>query len=312
MQYSATHSDFEYLENSVGAKDLYGSDSSLANLFLLQPKYDIQLFVHKGILLRKYNGHNTRNGWGFPIALKSAEENFLQEGLRSAIEFILEKSEDEGESVCFCLCTQEQKKQIDECLARFFSSHALRWDTDRADSDYLYLTQNLADLPGSNYQKKRNHISRFNRIYGDGWQFKLFPENNIGEDILLVADRWFEEKNGWEDQALVLENESIHVAVENASLLRLRGGVVYINGEPAAMTLASPVSDTVLDVHFEKALALHEPNGVYAVINNQFAKTCSDFIYLNREEDMGVEGLRKAKLSYKPTIILDKFYGVAY
>ena len=75
------------------------------------------------------------------------------------------------------------------------------------------------------------------------------------------------------------------------------------------MTLAAPVSDSLLDVIYEKAIEEYEKNGAYAVINQQFAKRCDRYLYLNREEDMGVEGLRKAKLSYKPSIILEKFYG---
>ena len=75
------------------------------------------------------------------------------------------------------------------------------------------------------------------------------------------------------------------------------------------MTLASPISDTVLDVIYEKSIFEYEKDGSYAVINQQFAKRCETFLYFNREEDMGIEGLRKAKLSYKPSIILEKFYG---
>ena len=75
------------------------------------------------------------------------------------------------------------------------------------------------------------------------------------------------------------------------------------------MTLAAPISPDVLDVIYEKSVASHEKNGAYAVINQQFAKKGPQCLYYNREEDMGVEGLRKAKLSYKQYMILEKFYG---
>ena len=305
MQYSTTASDFMYLRENINTKKLNGSDSALASLFLLQPKYDIELCVENSVLFRKYHGAQNRTGWAFPIPLHSASESYLH----SALAFILDQCEKENVTPQFCLCTQEQKNLIDACFTKHFSSCSVSWNTNRDDSDYLYLTQNLATLSGSNYQKKRNHISRFNRIYGDDWTFKTFPEHDIADDIMFVADTWFNEKDGPENEALILEHESIQIALENAQLLQIRGGVVYIHGKPAAMTLASPISDIVLDVHFEKAIAEHEPNGVFAIVNNQFAKTCTDFLYLNREEDMGVEGLRKAKLSYKPTTVLDKFYG---
>ena len=298
--------DFEYLENNLDTKDLYGSDSCIANLFLLQVKYNTWLKIHKNTLFRYYYGDENRKGYAFPLPLRqqAADEAWLKD----ALSYIFEDSKSENRSLSFCLITQEQKNLIDNCLPKHFHKQ-IAWKTNRDDCDYIYLRENLADLPGSHYQKKRNHISRFCRIYGNNWEFKTFPENDISKDILTVSQKWFEEKGGRENLVLQLEHQSIKDALENAELLRIRGGVLYINGDPAAMTLASPVSNSVLDVIYEKAVFEHEKNGAYAVINQQFAKACSDFLYLNREEDMGVEGLRKAKLSYKPSIILEKFYG---
>ena len=297
--------DFEYLENNLDTKDLYGSDSCIANLFLLQDKYNIQLKLHKNILFRYYYGDENRSGYGFPIPVKGHSDDFL----KIALEFIFEDSKAQNRPASFCLITQEQKNKIDSCLAVNFPECRISWKTNRDDCDYIYLQENLAQLPGSHYQKKRNHISRFNRTYGTSWEFKSFPENDIASDILAVSQKWYEEKDGDSNSILQLEHASIKSALENADLLRIRGGVLYINGQSAAMTLASPISESILDVIYEKAVSEYEKNGAYAVINQQFSKHCGSFLYLNREEDMGVEGLRKAKLSYKPSIILEKFYG---
>lgn len=301
--------DFEYLENNLDTKNLYGSDSCIANLFLLQKKYNTQLKIHKNILFRYYYGDENRTGYGFPIPIKSDSKAVEPDFLKTALEFIFEDNASQKAMPAFCLVTQEQKNQIDSCLAKYFPDHHISWKTNRDDCDYIYLRENLAELPGSLFQKKRNHISRFNRTYGTNWEFKSFPENQLFQDILTVAQKWFDEKDGLNNPVLQLEHQSIKYALENTELLRLRGGVLYINGEPAAMTLASPISDSVLDVIYEKCTEEHEKNGAYAVINQQFAKRNDAFLYLNREEDMGIEGLRKAKLSYKPSIILDKFYG---
>lgn len=297
--------DFEYLSANLDTAKLFGSDTSIANLFLLQQKYNTELKIHKNILFRYYYGSENRTGYGFPLPMKNAPDDWL----KSALEYIFQNAKEEKRPVTFCLLTQEQKNQIDLCLAAHFPNQKIDWKTNRDDCDYLYKRENLANLPGSSYQKKRNHVSRFNRTYGENWEFKSYPENDIAQDILTVSKKWFDEKNGEDDHILVLEQESIALALQNTQLLNLRGGVLYINGEPSAMTLAAPISSDVLDVIYEKAISKHEPNGAYPVINQQFAKLCSDFLYFNREEDMGVEGLRKAKLSYKPTMILDKFYG---
>ena len=308
--------DFEYLNSNLDSYSLFGSDTSVANLFLLQEKYNTELKIHKDILFRYYYGDENRTGYGFPLPMKNlsksgnSNENPLENWLKTALEYIFEDARTQNRQVAFCLLTSDQKNLINECLALYFPSRSVNWKTNRNDCDYIYLREKLADLPGSQYQKKRNHISRFNRIYGTDWEFKSYPDNDITEDLLKVSQKWYEEKQGETEPALRLEHESISVALQNQNLLRLRGGVLYVHGEPAAMTLAAPVSPDVLDVIYEKSFGEYEKNGAYAVINQQFVKRCQSFLYLNREEDMGVEGLRKAKLSYKPEMILEKFYGM--
>jgi hypothetical protein len=300
--------DFEYLSSNLDSASLFGSDSSIANLFLLQEKYNTELKIQKNILLRYYYGVENRSGYGFPLPMKNAPENWL----KTALELIFDDAQAQNRPVRFCMITGEQKTLINDCLAKHFPNRTIAWKTNRNDCDYIYLRSNLADLPGSQYQKKRNHISRFNRTYGlcgTDWEFKSYPDNDIAADILTVSQKWYEEKNGESEEVLRLEHQSIELALQNSELLNLRGGVLYIKGQPAAMTLAAPISPDVLDVIYEKSFGEYEHNGAYAVINQQFARRCTSFLYLNREEDMGVEGLRKAKLSYKPEMILEKFYG---
>lgn len=298
--------DFEYLRTNLDTTNLFGSDTSIANLFLLQEKYNTELKIQKNILFRYYYGTENRTGYGFPLPMKNAPTDWL----KKALEYIFEDAHTQNRTVAFCLITQEQKAQLDTCLTQYFPNKSVAWKTNRDDCDYIYLRKNLAELSGSLFQKKRNHISRFNRIYGNNWEFKVYPENDIAQDILAVSQEWYEEKQGDTENALRLEHESIKRALQMQELLNLRGGVLYINGEPASMTLGTPISPDVFDVIYEKSIEEHEKNGAYAVINQQFAKRCENFLYLNREEDMGVEGLRKAKLSYKPEMILDKFYGI--
>lgn len=300
---------FTFLKDNLNTRNLLGSDSSLANMFLLQPKYNTEFFIHENILFRYYRGKSNRSGWAFPIPLKEADENYL----KTAICFIFSKERNENYQANFCLISQEQKSQIDNCLLLHFSKHKINWKTLRDDSDYIYLQKNLAELQGSNFQKKRNHISRFNRLHPDDWSITFFDSNTISgklkNDILQIEEKWFLEKNGNDNSALILEKEAILQTFEHAKLFGLRGACLYIKEEPVAMTLASEISSNVLDIHYEKAIEKYEADGIFAIINNQFAKNSKEYLYLNREEDMGVAGLRKAKLSYKPDIILDKFYG---
>ena len=112
--------DFEYLENNLDTKNLYGSDSCIANLFLLQKKYNTQLKIHKNILFRYYTGDENRTGYGFPIPLKANSEAVNPDFLKTALEFIFEDKSAQDRTPAFCLITQEQKNQIDSCLAKYF------------------------------------------------------------------------------------------------------------------------------------------------------------------------------------------------
>ena len=119
----------------------------------------------------------------------------------------------------------------------------------------------------------------------------------------MTVSRWCKENNiNYETYD---EVDVIKEALDNMEEFNMKGAVLYVEQKPVAMTLGSEISPKVFDINFEKAL--REYDGVYAVINNEFAKTLTEYEYINREEDMGIEGLRKAKLSYNPIMILDRF-----
>lgn len=302
-------SDFTFLRSSLSTKGLMASDSALANIFLLEPKYHTEIAVKNDTLIRKYNGKDNRSGFAFPIPLKNAPDDYL----KNAVSDLLKKHSDKT-PLRFCLCTMEQKNALDKCFAENFSSYKINWNSNRGDSDYIYLSEKLATLSGKTLHKKKNHVSKFLREYENRFSFKLYPDEDIASDILQIEEEWFNERSSdvekaFDDKSLALEKESIKEALDNTKVFNITGGVIYIDEKPAAFCLASPASDTTLDIHFEKVLSEFAANGGYAAINNFFAKENLSYLYINREEDMGVEGLRHAKLSYKPEIILDKYFG---
>lgn len=310
--------DFNVLSQNLDTSSLMGCDSSFANIFLYQKKYNTTLQIHDNILFRYNQQKDGSIFFYFPIPIKTnvpPKNDESESFIKTALTFIL----DNFPQPAFHLITQEQKNLIDSCLSQNFPNRSINWNSDRGDADYLYLQTELSELHGPVLQKKKNHINRFMRTYENRWSFKNFNlsdstanEQNfssIAQDILFVEEQWFTERNGQENPDLLAEFEIIKNALNNAKLLKLQGGVLYIDEKPVAMTLASPISPLVLDIHFEKALSLAAKDGAYAVINNLFAKTCTDYKYLNREEDLGIEGLRKAKLSYKPAMLLNKFFG---
>jgi len=175
----------------------------------------------------------------------------------------------------------------------------------RDDFEYLYLTENLKNLSGKKFHSKRNHISAFSRNYE--WSYETLSPANLPE-VFKMADKWTEEmkKITQDSLSIEVENSALKEYLPHMELLNLRGGCIRVNGEIIAFTFGSPINNSVFDIHVEKALPQFRT--AYSLINREFIlNELSDFKYVNREDDMGLEGLRKAKLSYHPDILLKKY-----
>ena len=180
-----------------------------------------------------------------------------------------------------------------------------RIHTDRDHFDYVYEVTDLAELKGRKYQKKRNHLNRFYQEHPD-CQALPMTEAMLPQVTELVA-HWYEERLNADPTAdFHMEKAAIKKALEHFDRLGMIGMVLVEDGKLLAMTMGSPIFPEVFDVNFEKAI---DP-AAYPAINNAFAKYIMEnhpeIRYLNREDDMGLEGLRKAKLSYCPEQLLQK------
>ena len=179
-----------------------------------------------------------------------------------------------------------------------------RFHCGRDGHEYVYAIDDLADLKGKKYQPKRNHINRFLCEYPDAVILPLNAETL--PDAKNLADRWYQRRTAEEDAGMELT--ALNRAFAHWNELGMEGLVLYAGNQVVAMTMGSFLGDDTVDVHFEKA-DLDYP-GAYAVINRAFARHIREKYpqvkYLNREEDMGLEGLRKAKLSYHPHHMVEK------
>ncbi len=189
---------------------------------------------------------------------------------------------------------------IDESNALFLQenfSHIFNVEEDRSGSDYIYNREDLATLPGKNYQKKRNHVSRFIRENPDYKFIRITNENT--DTAKEFINQWclrYNSENSWD---LTSEQQGIMQLLENFDRLDLMGAMIETGGNIVALSIAAPINERMVDVLVEKAW--HDVNGAYAIINRDFAANCfSDYQLINREDDMGMENLRKAKLSYFP------------
>ncbi len=178
---------------------------------------------------------------------------------------------------------------------------------DRDSFDYIYDGDKLRDLAGRKYSKKRNHINAFLRDYKDRFEYKPLSSDNTKE-ILEFTNKWSAKKNS-DDPYNRIENEKVGIKniMESYSDLDTKIAGLYIDGSMEAFTIGS--YDPVLKVaaiHIEKANP--EIRGLYPYINQQFLlNEFSDALYINREDDMGIPSLRRAKESYYPTTLAKKY-----
>jgi len=176
---------------------------------------------------------------------------------------------------------------------------------NRDNSDYIYKVEDLAQLTGKKYHGKKNHINYFLKTYQ--YQYEPISDANI-EECRRVKSDWSDQKDS--DLASVeIELRAVDIALDHFYELELTGGLIRIDGIVKAFTIGERLTADTFVTHIEKAD--YEIRGLYPMINQQFAiHALNNYTYVNREEDLGVEGLRKAKLSYNPEIIWNKYRAV--
>lgn len=286
--------DEDWINSCIAVSGTMASDASFANIYLLRNKYSTKISRYKDFIIRKYSGKGARCGYTFPLG---------KGDVAKALAEIEKDAKECGERLQFAFVTEEQKEVLENAMpARFCYS------SDAGDSDYIYLRSELASLSGKAFHKKKNHFSKFVRTYPDYKYYEIGACNIY--DAQKVADAWYYEHLQDEDASQLAEYKAIKEALENYEELGLIGGIIYVNDSPCAMTIASKINENTVDVHFEKAVGEYALNGGYAAINKLFSEKLDGVTWLNREEDIGIEGLRKAKLSYRPKIMLKKYSAV--
>ena len=188
-------------------------------------------------------------------------------------------------------------------LLRALFGDDIQLQNNRDYFDYVYSAPKLAALPGKKMHSKRNHIAFFEKTYN--WSYEPITRQNI-PDCLAMNEEWCRQNGCSTSESLQIEHCAVKKAFADYEQLGLRGGLLRVDGQVVAFTFGHAISKDYFDTHVEKAFG--DYRGAYPMINREFAKTLQDeFLFINREEDLGEEGLRKAKLSYKPELLLEKY-----
>lgn len=223
--------------------------------------------------------------------------------VKPVLDALIQDARERGLECRFTALTPEDCATLEELYPGQFCYHP-----DRDGSNYVYSIDNLADLPGRKFQKKRNHLNRFRQNHPDCEFFPLEEKWMPGVEKVITA--WYKARYDDNPHEYHMEQTALRRAFDHWEELGMEGLVMVEHGNVLALAIGSRLNEDTFDIHFEKAL--EDVDGAYAAINQAFAAHLREkypqLRYLNREDDLGIPGLRKAKLSYYPDKLAVKFW----
>lgn len=280
--------DRAWVTDLMRRANLRGSEFTFANLFNWSRVYPLYIGrVEDFLILRRgVKSHH----YSFPAGSGD---------LRAAVDAMTEAARADTMALGLYGVPAEGRERLDQLYPGRF-----RYQEARDNFDYIYLRESLATLAGKKLHGKRNHIARFKENNPD-WTYERLNKDNLG-DAWDMNIEWCRVNGCGETHSLQKEACAVRSAFENYEFQELVGGMLRAGGRVVAFTFGSPVTDDTFVVHVEKAFA--DVQGAYPMINQQFVlHELSAYTYVNREDDLGDEGLRRAKESYRPAFLYERY-----
>ncbi|MDO5146596.1 MAG: phosphatidylglycerol lysyltransferase domain-containing protein [Eubacteriales bacterium] len=272
----------EYLKHAKARS----CDMTFANIYLWKDFYEATYAEVDGTIVVRSGGN--RVSFSFPIGEGEAAP---------VIEQLKEHCKEENIPLVFHNISKGMEQYLEEHYPGQFEV-----EYHRDDADYIYETEALIALRGRKYHGKKNHINKFKKTFD--WTYEEITEENTKECMELLQ-RWKEENCTPADIEKHAEICVSEAALTHKDSLGLKGGLLRANGKVVAFSIGERLNEDTFCVHIEKAYA--DVPGAYPMINQQFLiHEAGDCKYVNREDDVGNPGLRKAKLSYHPVFLEEK------
>jgi len=271
-------------------------DFAFANMCIWRFLYKSEYAIHDQFLFIRFyieEKNRRRLAYMFPVG---------DGDLQQAIRYIEKDAETLHHPLLILGITPTEKSRLNALYDAHFT-----YITERDYFDYIYLHEDLITLAGKKYQPKRNHINKFKKQY----DYTYLPiTQDIISECMKLEQIWYEDNKAEDNnENIFYERCSMRFAMEHFEALGLLGGAIVVDHEIIAFTYGSPINHHVFGVHTEKADIRFD--GAFSVINQEFAKHIpQQYSFINREEDLGIPGLRKSKLSYHPHLLLEKYAAI--
>ena len=266
-----------------------GCEYNFANLYL----WGRQRAAFLGDSLVFFSQFNQRSVYLFPLC---------HGDLKETVDAIIHDAHARGIPCRLTSLTHEDCDALEALYPGKFHIHH-----DRNSFDYIYNIEDLATLKGKKFQKKRNHLNKFKQLHPD---FRVEPITDANTpQVEALLENWYRTRLEADPSAdFYMEQVAISKAMRHREELGMEGLVIMDGDQMLAMTLGTPLSGNTYDVQFEKAI----DETAYVAMCSSFAAWLMDkyphLQYLNREDDLGIEGLRKSKLAYNPVTMIEKHW----
>ena len=283
-------SDRELLEPYLLADGSIQSDRCFSSLFIWSEYYKLKKCIKDGFLFLRAEDNETLL---YYMPLGNGD-------IANAVEYIEGDARHNNREYRIVLITDGRKADF-ELLSGYEITE------DRAEFDYIYDAEKMISLTGKKLHGKRNFINRFLSEYQGRWVYESVSPLKHRDEILAFMKEWCDHREDNDDYKY--EYSAIIHALDNWKTLKMKGGLIKIDEKVIAFTMATKQREDVMDVLIEKADGNYI--GAYQMINNAFASLhCRECKYINREEDLGIEGLRISKMSYQPVFLTRKYAAI--
>lgn len=285
-----TLSDQNWIKALLKKSDFNGAEYSFGNNFVWRDVYHIEVAEYNGFYLAR-SGKGENRSYLYPAG---------NGDIKQVMEALIEDAKERGMKFGVYSATKESIALLETLMPGKF-----HFEENRDAFDYIYSTEKLSTLSGKKYHSKRNHIARFKEYHPD-WAYEPITPDNLA-DCVQMSREWCEQNDCAADPGKQNEACAVQESLSHFFELGYVGGLLRTEGRVVAFTIGEPLNSNTFITHIEKAFS--DVQGAYPMINCEFAKHAAQgFVYINREDDTGAEGLRKAKLSYKPEILLEKYF----
>ncbi|MBU3215416.1 phosphatidylglycerol lysyltransferase domain-containing protein [Clostridium estertheticum] len=287
-----TIEDKKIFEKYIYPYKFLSCEYSFTTLYIWREACDICFTVYKDALIIKKMDFEGRYYFMQPLG-------YNKENLKELIDALMDYKKENNMEFVFKDLDESFMEEIKDIYG---DARGICIKEDRDNFDYLYEAEKLTKLSGKKLHGKKNHYNSFIKNYN--YEVKDIEEAQVIKDVVVAAEKWYEANNN--DRMLNFELQGIKDILENIEIVNTKGIAVYVDEKIVAFSLGEKLNDDLAVIHIEKADTSY--SGVYSFINKAFVdRSFSDVKIINREQDLGIEGLRKSKLSYHPFKLEKKY-----